>query len=30
MKLKFEWHASKAEANFKLHGVRFELAETAF
>jgi uncharacterized protein len=30
MKLKFEWHNAKAEANFSTHGVTFDLATTAF
>ena len=30
MKLEFEWHKAKAEANFSLHGVSFELAKTVF
>jgi uncharacterized protein len=30
MKLKFEWHEAKAEANFRAHGVSFELAKTIF
>src|SRR5262249_45700678 len=30
MKLEFEWHDSKAEANFRDHGVSFELATTVF
>ncbi|MGA9641453.1 MAG: BrnT family toxin [Terriglobales bacterium] len=30
MKLKFEWHNAKAEANFSAHGVSFDLATTAF
>src|SRR5579862_1363823 len=30
MALKFEWHESKAESNWKRHGVRFELAQTVF
>lgn len=28
--LKFEWHAAKAEANLRRHGVSFELAKTVF
>jgi len=28
--VQFEWHKSKARANFKLHGVSFELARTVF
>ena len=28
MKLKFEWDRAKAEANWKKHGVSFELAKT--
>ena len=30
MKLEFEWHKAKAEANFRRHGVTFELAKTVF
>jgi uncharacterized DUF497 family protein len=30
MKLEFEWHNAKAEANFSAHGVSFDLAKTAF
>ncbi|MGO9520469.1 MAG: BrnT family toxin [Candidatus Korobacteraceae bacterium] len=30
MKLEFEWHAAKAEANLQVHGVSFELAKTVF
>jgi uncharacterized DUF497 family protein len=30
MKLKFEWHNAKAEANWRAHGVRCELATTVF
>jgi uncharacterized DUF497 family protein len=30
MKLKFEWHNAKAEANFSAHGVSFGLATTVF
>jgi uncharacterized DUF497 family protein len=30
MKLEFEWHAAKAEANIRAHGVSFELATTVF
>ncbi|HVP56351.1 MAG TPA: BrnT family toxin [Candidatus Eisenbacteria bacterium] len=30
MKLKFEWDAAKARANWKKHGVSFELATTVF
>jgi len=30
MKLKFEWDRAKAEANWKKHGVSFELATTVF
>jgi len=30
MKLTFEWHPAKARANWKKHGVRFELAATVF
>jgi len=30
MKLKFEWHEAKAEANWRAHGVSFELATTVF
>ena len=30
MKLEFEWHNAKAVANWKQHGVRFELAGTVF
>ena len=30
MKLEFEWHDAKAEANWKAHGVSFELATTVF
>ena len=28
--LRFEWHHAKAEANFSVHGVSFDLAKTAF
>jgi uncharacterized DUF497 family protein len=28
--LEFEWHDAKADANFKSHGISFELAETVF
>lgn len=28
--MQFEWYKSKAGANFKLHGVSFELARTVF
>jgi uncharacterized DUF497 family protein len=28
--LKFEWHAAKAKANLRTHGVRFDLAKTVF
>ena len=30
MKLEFEWHVAKAEANWLNHGVSFELAKTVF
>ena len=30
MKLEFEWHDAKAEANWQAHGVSFELAKTVF
>jgi len=30
MKLVFEWHDAKAEANFATHGVSFDFATTAF
>lgn len=30
MKLEFEWHEAKAEANWRNHGVSFELAKTVF
>jgi uncharacterized protein len=30
MKLQFEWHGAKAEANWQAHGVSFELATTVF
>ena len=30
MKLEFEWHDAKAEANLQTHGVSFELATTVF
>ena len=30
MKLEFEWHDAKAEANLRDHGVSFELAKTVF
>ena len=30
MKLQFEWHAAKARANLRAHGVSFELAKTVF
>jgi uncharacterized DUF497 family protein len=30
MKLEFEWHDAKAEANFRRHGVSFDLAKTVF
>ena len=30
MKLEFEWHKAKAEANFRRHGVSFDLATTVF
>lgn len=30
MELKFEWHRGKAEANFRTHGVSFDLAKTVF
>jgi uncharacterized DUF497 family protein len=30
MKLEFEWHKAKANANFRRHGVSFELARTVF
>ena len=30
MKLEFEWDEAKAEANWRAHGVSFELARTVF
>ena len=30
MKLEFEWHKAKAEANLCAHGVSFDLAKTVF
>lgn len=30
MKLEFEWHNAKAEANLRRHGVSFDLATTVF
>jgi uncharacterized DUF497 family protein len=30
MELDFEWHKAKAEANFRRHGVSFDLATTVF
>jgi len=30
MKLEFEWDRAKAKANFRRHGVSFDLAETVF
>jgi uncharacterized protein len=30
MELKFEWHDAKAAANFRAHGVSFDLAKTSF
>jgi uncharacterized protein len=30
MKLEFEWNKAKAEANFRRHGVSFDLAKTVF
>jgi uncharacterized protein len=30
MKLQFEWHDAKAEANWQAHGVSFDLAKTVF
>jgi uncharacterized protein len=30
MRLEFEWHDAKAEANWQAHGVSFELARTVF
>ena len=30
MELEFEWHEAKAEANFRRHGVSFDLAKTVF
>jgi len=30
MKLKFEWDDAKAQANFRTHGVSFDLAKTVF
>ena len=30
MKLEFEWHGAKAEANLQAHGVSFDLAKTVF
>ena len=30
MKLEFEWHDAKANANWRAHGVSFELAKSVF
>jgi hypothetical protein len=30
MKLEFEWDTAKAKANFRRHGVSFDLAKTVF
>jgi uncharacterized DUF497 family protein len=30
MDLQFEWHSAKAQANFRSHGVSFDLAKTVF
>ncbi len=30
MKVEFEWHDAKAEANLRDHGVSFDLAKTVF
>ena len=30
MKVEFEWHKAKAEANLQAHGVSFELGATVF
>jgi uncharacterized DUF497 family protein len=30
IKLEFEWHKAKAEANFRRHAVSFDLAKTVF
>ena len=30
MKLEFEWHKAKAEANLRRHGVSFDSAKTVF
>jgi uncharacterized DUF497 family protein len=30
MDLQFEWRSAKAEANFRSHGVSFDLAKTVF
>jgi uncharacterized DUF497 family protein len=30
MRLEFEWHEAKADANYRRHGVSFELAKTVF
>ncbi len=30
MKLEFEWNKAKAKANFRRHGVSFDLAKTVF
>lgn len=30
MRLYFEWHDAKADANFRTHGVTFDLAKTVF
>jgi uncharacterized protein len=30
MKLEFEWNNAKAKANFRRHGVSFDLAKTVF
>lgn len=30
MRVEFEWHDAKAEANWRNHGVSFELATTVF
>jgi uncharacterized DUF497 family protein len=30
MKLRFEWHDAKSEANYRAHGVSFDLAKAVF
>jgi uncharacterized DUF497 family protein len=30
MKVEFEWHDAKADANFRTHGVSFDQAKTVF